>query len=130
MERGWLEGCLAAGISLDAIGERAGKHPSTISYWLKKHGLRAARGSTHSPKGPVDKHELLALIEEELSLREIAERLDRSVTVVRYWIRRYEIQRERCRRRVIPGGPKRTQMSCHRHGETKFVLEGRGFTAA
>lgn len=127
MEKGWLEECLTAEMSLAAIGQRAGRHPSTISYWLKKHGLQATKGSTHSPKGPVDKHQLLALIDEELSLAEIAERLSRSVTVVRYWISRYEIQRERCRRRAIPGGPKRTQMSCHRHGETKFVLEGRGF---
>lgn len=127
MDKGWLEECLAAGMSLDAIGERAGRHPSTVGYWLKKHGLRAVRGAVNSPKGPVDKEELLAIIEEGCSLQEIAERLDRSVTVVRYWIGRYEIKRERCRRRVIPDGPKRTQMICRRHGETKFVLEGRGF---
>ena len=30
-------------MSLDAIGERAGKHPSTVSYWLKKHGLEGGR---------------------------------------------------------------------------------------
>jgi len=28
-------------MSLEAIGERVGKHPSTVSYWLKKHGLSA-----------------------------------------------------------------------------------------
>ena len=77
MDKGWLEECLAVGMSLDAIGERAGRHPSTVSYWLKKHGLRASKGLTHSPKGPVDKQQLLALIDEELSLAEIAERLSR-----------------------------------------------------
>lgn len=113
-------------MSLEAIGRRVGKHPSTVSYWLKKHGLTAAAGASHAPKGPIDKDQLIASVEEGLSLREIAERLGCSVTVVRYWIARYEIKRERCRRRVIPGGAKRVSMSCRRHGNTKFVLEGRG----
>lgn len=46
MDKGWLEECLAAGMSLDAIGERAGKHPSTVSYWLKKYGLNGSRPSS------------------------------------------------------------------------------------
>jgi transposase len=50
MDRGWLEECLAAGMSLDAIGERAGRHPSTVSYWLKKYGLMAAGQARHAPK--------------------------------------------------------------------------------
>jgi IS30 family transposase len=126
MDRGWLEECLAAGMSLDAIGESAGRHPSTVSYWLKKYGLRTAASTVHAPKGQIEKDQLLALIEEGLSLREIAAQLGRSVTVVRYWIARYEIKRERCRRRTIPGGAKRVSMLCRRHGQTKFVLEGRG----
>jgi IS30 family transposase len=51
MDKGWLEERLTAGMSLEAIGERAGKHPSTVSYWLKKHGLKAAGGAAHAPKG-------------------------------------------------------------------------------
>jgi transposase len=126
MDRDFLENCLAEGMSLEAIGERASKHPSTVGYWLKKHGLKAVAGPAHAPKGPIDKHQLVDLVEGGLSLQEMAERLDRSVTVVRYWIARYEIKRERCRRRTIPGGAKRVSMSCQRHGLTKFVLEGRG----
>jgi len=30
-------------MSLEAIGKRAGKHESTVSYWLKKHGLEAVK---------------------------------------------------------------------------------------
>ena len=42
MEKGFLEECLAKEMSLEAIGrERAGKHPSTVRYWLQKHGLAA-----------------------------------------------------------------------------------------
>jgi IS30 family transposase len=32
MKRRFLEDCLAAGMSLGAIGELAGRHPSTVSY--------------------------------------------------------------------------------------------------
>ena len=36
MEQEFLESCLADGLSLEAIGKRVGKHPSTVSYWLKR----------------------------------------------------------------------------------------------
>jgi transposase len=126
MEKAFLEGCLTEGISLDAIGERAERHPSTVSYWLKKHRLRADGSETHSPKGRIDETSLRALVEQDLSLREMAERLDRSATVVRYWLDKYDIQRWRHVSRVIPDGPKKAAMSCRRHGLTEFVLEGRG----
>jgi hypothetical protein len=47
MDKRFLEDCLAKGMSLETIGEQVGKHPSTVGYWLKKHGLTAAnpRGS-------------------------------------------------------------------------------------
>lgn len=48
MNKELLEECLAEGMSLEAIGERVGKHESTVSYWLKKHGLEAARAEKHS----------------------------------------------------------------------------------
>jgi transposase/DNA-directed RNA polymerase subunit RPC12/RpoP len=126
MDKEFLEVCLTEGMSLETIGEQAGKHPSTVSYWLRKHGLEPVAGSVHTPKGPIDRHRLVELIEEGVSLQEMAERLGRSVTAVRYWIARYELKRERCRRRTLPGGAKRVSMLCQRHGLTKFVLEGRG----
>ena len=113
-------------MSLDAIGERVGKHPSTVSYWLKKHRLTAAGAARHAPKGPISREDLVALVEDDLPLREIARRLDRSATVVRYWLDKYNIPRGRYVRRVIPGGPKKVSMPCGRHGQTEFVLEGRG----
>jgi IS30 family transposase len=51
MEKELLEDCLAKGMSLEAIGKQVGKHESTVSYWLKKHGLEAARAEKHSAKG-------------------------------------------------------------------------------
>src|SRR2546423_6202780 len=32
---------LAQGVSVEQIGRRFGKHPSTISYWMNKFGLGA-----------------------------------------------------------------------------------------
>jgi IS30 family transposase len=32
MKRRFLEECLAKGMSLESIGELAGRHPSTVSY--------------------------------------------------------------------------------------------------
>jgi transcriptional regulator with XRE-family HTH domain len=60
MEKAVLERRLAEGLSLSAIGERAGKHPSTVSYWLKKHGLTAARSERYAPRGRLEKSELEA----------------------------------------------------------------------
>ncbi len=38
MSKGELQGYLAQGLSLEQIGRRVGRNPSTISYHLKKHG--------------------------------------------------------------------------------------------
>jgi len=122
----FLKERIAEGLSLEAIGERSGRHPSTISYWLRKYGLQTARSKTYAPKSGLDKTTLVALIEEDLPLREIAERLERSVTTIRYWIKRHGLERQRCRRRTVPGGLGREVMLCRRHGSTEFVREGRG----
>jgi hypothetical protein len=127
MDKGFLEDCLARELSLDAIGELAGKHPSTVSYWLKKHGLDACRAEQHAPKGGIDKEELEALIGEGLTLREIAEKLDRSATTVRHWMARYDLKTIRRRRSRITGDPPRAAMLCRHHGRTEFALEGRGY---
>lgn len=118
---------MAKGMSLEAIGERAGKHPSTVGYWVKKHGLTALNADRHAPKGRLDREELEVLAEAGLTLQEIADRLDRSVSVVRHWMGRYELSTRRRRRPRPPGDPERAEMVCRRHGATTFVLEGRGY---
>ena len=42
MDRDWLEAQLAAGRSIESIAREVGKHPSTVGYWVPKHGLRRA----------------------------------------------------------------------------------------
>ena len=126
MEKGLLEECLAEGLSLEAIGKRVGKHESTISYWLKKHGLEAAKAEKHGAKGAPSKEEMERLLAAGLSLREIAGRLDRSLATIRHWMRSYELKSEPHRHNGPRDGRRETTLSCRRHGRTTFVLEGRG----
>jgi transposase len=118
--------CLAKGISLEAIGKRAGKHESTVSYWLKKHGLAAAQAEKHGAKGAPDKAELERLLAAGLSLREIAQRLERSLVTIRHWMKRYELKALPRRHAVPDDRPPKTILSCAHHGSTTFILEGRG----
>ena len=41
MERESLRLLLAQGQSVEQIAKRFGKHPSTVAYWMAKHGLVA-----------------------------------------------------------------------------------------
>ena len=127
MEKGFLEDCLARGLSLEAIGKLVERHPSTVSYWLKKHGLEAGRVEKHASKGPLAKEDLERLLAAGLSLREIAERLDRSLATVRHWMRKYELKPSPRRKRGSESGLRETVSRCRHHGETHFVREGRGY---
>ena len=84
-----LEGYLAEGLSLEQIGKRVDRHPSTISYHLKKHGLKPVNQQRHLRRGPIPEDRLRGLHERGASLAEIAEELDRGVATVRYWIDKY-----------------------------------------
>lgn len=126
MERELLEECLAKGMSLEAIGERAGKHESTVSYWLKKYGLEAVQAEKHAAKGAPSREELERLLRLGMSLREIAKEMDRSLATIRHWMRKYELKAPP-RRHEGPGdGSRETKLNCRRHGRSDFVLEGRG----
>lgn len=122
-----MEQCLADGLSLEAIGKRVGKHESTVGYWLKKHGLVAARAEKHASKGAPSKEEMERLLAAGLSLREIAHRLDRSLATVRHWMGRYELKPSPRRKRGSEEGSREMVSRCHHHGETAFVREGRGY---
>jgi len=127
VERELLEQCLADGMSLEAIGKRVGKHESTVSYWLKKHGLEAVQAEKHAAKGPLAKEDLERLLAAGLSLREIAQRLDRSLATIRHWMHKYELKPSPRRKRGSENGQRETVSRCKHHGETDFVREGRGY---
>jgi helix-turn-helix protein len=131
MEKDQLAQMLDEGWSLERIGRHFGKHPSTIGYWLKKHGLRAANKDKYAPRGGIPRAQLAALVEAGCTLREISERLGFGVSAVRHWLARYGLQtaaaaRRESRRSGVPLAPETTQ-HCRTHGDTRFILEGRGY---
>jgi transposase len=128
MKRRFLEDCLAKGMSLEAIGELVGRHPSTVSYWLKKHGLTAAGSEKHARRGPLRREELKSLLASGATLVEMATRLDRSVASVRYWLDRHQLRviNSRGPRPRCGDGAKTAIFECRQHGLTEFTLEGRG----
>jgi transposase-like protein len=131
VERETLEALLARGLSLEAIGRRFGKHPSTVGYWVRKHGLRAAHRTRHAPRGGLPKNEVERLIAQGASVSFIAQKLDRSETTVSYWLRKWGLRtqrgvRRRDGRRAKSEGKGVTQLVCRQHGPTDFRIEGRG----
>src|SRR5829696_7283136 len=130
MDAAVLERYLRAGLSLENIGELTGRHASTVSYWLKRHGLAAVHRDRHAPKGGIDRQTLASLVDEGLTTREIAERLGFSQSTVRHWLRRHELRTRRARRKDSGGlrgvDAPRKAMDCTRHGVTDFWLDSRG----
>lgn len=131
MDKEFLQECLAKGMSLDAIGKQTGKHESTVSYWLKKHELTAAKAGKHSAKGGVDKEDLERLLASGLPLREIAMHMDRSLTTIRHWICKYGLETERSTRLreskdACREGLKKASLKCPKHGLSTFVARSDG----
>lgn len=125
MEKSFLEDCLAQNLSLDAIGEQVGKHPSTVSYWLKKHGLEAGGAERHAPKGGIDPEVLREMVDDGKSIREIAEELGAGYSTIRYWMRREGLETKRSLRRkegqaAREAGLLRAYLRCPTHGHTAF----------
>jgi transposase-like protein len=125
-----LEAYLRRGLSLDAIGRLTGRHPSTVGYWVKRHGLAAVHRDRHAPKGGIDYQALAELVREGLSTREIAERIGFSQSTVRHWLRKHGLQTLFARREKSHGErgvhPDRVRLECGRHGLTDFWLDARG----
>jgi transposase-like protein len=102
-----------------------GKHPSTVSYWLKKHGLAAVGAAKHAPKGAVDPDRVRELIGTGASIREIAEEMGAGYSTIRHWLDRLGLETERSVRRKESGaarraGVKRIYLRCRTHGHTPF----------
>lgn len=126
MERKFLEECLEKGMSLEAIGKLAGKHPSTVSYWLHKFGLQARGSRRRRPKSGLTRGELEPLVEEGLTIEEIARRLGVGDTTTRKWLRRHGLRTRGSRRRATLASMRRTgesdtELECRRHGVTRHV---------
>jgi DNA-binding transcriptional ArsR family regulator len=125
MDRDWLEAQLAAGRSIESIAREIGKHPSTVGYWLKKHGLTSRYAELHGPRGSLERERLAELVKQGLSNREIADAVGRSETTVRYWLRAHDLRTLRAAAAPTPGGGARViQRDCRIHGRTAWVRSG------
>jgi transposase-like protein len=60
MDKQSLQLLLGKGISVERIAKRFGKDPSTVSYWLKKHGLESPYREKHAPKGGIERDRLVS----------------------------------------------------------------------
>jgi len=123
-----LQRYLAEGKSLPQIGRLVERDPSTVGYWVKRHGLTANGSSEYSPKGGLSRESLEWRIESGLTVRQIAADLSVSTNRVRYWIRRHGLRKPPGRRdaEVIDAARAARKTSvmreCPRHGMTEFWL--------
>lgn len=132
MDRAGLERLLDEGLSLEDIGRRLERHPSTVGYWLRKHGLEANGRERHAPRGGIECEALEDLVADGLSIRQIAAELEVSGTTVRHWLQRYGLRARAAKARAtrlaeLQNGERYVTKSCATHGPSKFVLEGRGY---
>jgi transposase len=131
MDKQSLESLLAQGVSVEQIGKRFGKDPSTVSYWMKKYGLLSPYRQKHAAKGGIERAELEALVNSGASIAKIGQKLGRSHATVRHWLAKYGLEtrsavRLRTAKAARSGGLLTMRATCAHHGPTEFWLEGRG----
>jgi transposase len=127
-----LKVLLGQGLSVERIAERFGKHPSTVSYWLAKHGLAANNRGKHAAKGGIERERLAELVAAGMTIAEIAAEVGLSKATVRHWVRQHGMRTEasvraKAARDSRDSGQLMVQRECPRHGQTEFALEGRGY---
>src|SRR5919204_397356 len=131
MDRRFLEEQLEAGRALEQIGGLVGKDPSTVGYWVKKHGLVAVHRDKYAPKGTVEPEELGRLVALGLSAAQLAARLGVSTTTVNYWLRKLGLRTKRAVSRARAAAARESGLKtlddrCSKHGVVAFKLTSRG----
>jgi transposase-like protein len=135
MERDWLAAQLEAGRSMESIAREVGKNPSTVAYWVEKHGLVSPHAASHRGKGPIAAEVLAEMVLRGLSIRQMAAELGRSYTSVRHWLARHEIRTPRAVTLADTAEARgselaETQATCPTHGMTRYIRESEGFRCA
>jgi hypothetical protein len=131
MEREWLKEQLEAGRSMEAIAREVGKAPSTVAYWVNRHGLVSAHAERHAGKGRIDAEVLADMAATGMSIRAMAAELGRSYAAVRHWLLKHGIQTQRA---VTLGdtadarseGLDETMATCPTHGWTRYIRRSVG----
>lgn len=125
MERAWLEVRLASGRSIESIAREVDRDPSTVSYWVRKHGLRSRHAPRHVARGGLVRDDLAKLVDAGASIAEIADAVGRSAATVRHWLHAYGLATARAsyarQRRAMLDADREGLAECPRHGLTPFV---------
>jgi len=122
MEEAWLRSQLESGRSIESIAREVGRDPSTVAYWVNKHGLVSVFAARHSARGPITREELVELIESGMTISTMAATLGRSGTSVRHWLRRHGLQTQRARGVAAASPGDLVLRRCRRHGFALFVV--------
>jgi transposase len=80
-------------------------------------------------RGALQRTRLEHLVAQDMTVREIANEVSRSVTTVRYWLRHYDLQttpEARTKRRGGAAGQPRFEAECPVHGITTFARRRTG----
>jgi IS30 family transposase len=125
MDKESLRLLLAQGVSVEKIAERFARHPSTVAYWMKKHGLKAPNGEKHAAKGGIERDVLETYLDAGMTIAEIAESVGQSRTAVSYWLGRYGLKTQRSHgadareqtRIAREGGQNTITRDCRHHGD-------------
>ena len=128
MDRDWLEAQLTAGRSIESIAREVGKHPSTVGYWVKKHGLRSQHAAQHAARGRA-RRESAARARRARACRsaQIGEAAGRSDADRQHWLRRYGLRPRRgAARRAGATARAVIARECRRHGRTAWIRTGSG----
>jgi transposase-like protein len=120
MDRSKLAAQLESGRSIESIARELGRDPSTVAYWVNKHGLVSAFAAKHAPRGGLAREQLEPLVAAGLSIRAIAQRLEVSYATVQHWLKKHGLK---TRRAAQPRGAdaRTVERECPIHGLTTFV---------
>ena len=127
MDKALLEYYLDQGLSLPQIGVLTSRDPSTIGYWVRKHGLVANGREKYAPRGGLGQEQLEPLVERRLTQAQIADALGVSVATVRHWLGKHGLTtKARRSQRLGDAKPETIRDVCRHHGLTEFYLQNRG----
>jgi transposase-like protein len=126
MEAAWLASQLDAGRSIESIARETGRAPSTVAYWVNKHGLSSQHAPRHAARGGLTREQLEPLVAAGVSIRAMADELGVSYTTVRHWLNRYGLATPRAIR-LASSRPARESaldeaiVMCSVHGPSRHV---------
>jgi transposase-like protein len=122
MDKATLAARLASGQSIEAIARGLGRDPSTIAYWVNKHGLVSLHAEKHAARGGISRERLEPLVEAGHTVQAIAEEVGRGATTVRYWLKKHGLTTVRAA--LVPPAerPRSILRHCRAHGFTEHVL--------